>query len=214
MNIIEFLTILRKNNNRDWFNENKHLFLETRDQFLVMVDAILKGLEEIDPSVRGQESKDTIYRIYRDVRFSKNKLPYKSHFGAFFAPGGRRSTKAGYYIRIEPGNCIIGGGLHCPKGEVLKEVRFEIYNHADEFGKIINANSFKKAFGTLRGDKLKRPPKGFPGEFPQIEWLKHKDFIAVNPVSDEMVMSENFVPYVLEVFSIMKPLNDFINRAI
>jgi len=214
MSIIEFLTILRENNNRDWFNENKHLFLGIRDQFLEMVAAILKGLEEIDSSIRGQESKDTIYRIYRDVRFSKNKLPYKSHFGAFFAPGGRRSTKAGYYIRIEPGNCIVGGGLHCPKGEELKEVRFEIYNHADEFEDIINAKAFKKVFGTLRGDKLKRPPKGFPKEFPQIEWLKHKDFITVNQFPDEIVMSDSFVPYVLDVFRKMKPLNDFINRAI
>ena len=214
MEILDFLNLLKENNNRDWFNDNKHLYLEAREKFEQMVGQLINGIEQFDPSIRGLSSKDAIFRIYRDVRFSKNKLPYKTHFGAYLASGGRKSKLAGYYIHIEPDNCIAGGGLHSPSSDILKEVRFEIYNHSEEFGGILADSSFKKIFGELRGEKLKRSPVGFPKEFPHIEWIKYKEFLTFHPFPDSKVSHKDFVPLVLEVFKTMKPLKEFLNRPL
>jgi len=214
MEILDFLRMLRENNNRDWFNENKHLYLNAREQFEQLVEQLISGIEKFDPSIRGLSSKDAIFRIYRDVRFSKNKLPYKTHFGAYLALGGRKSKLAGYYIHIEPDNCIAGGGLHSPSSDILKEVRFEIYNHYEEFEDILAEASFKKIFSELRGEKLKRPPVGFPKEFPHIEWIKYKEFMTFHSIPDSQVAHKDFVPSVLKVFKTMKPLKEFLNRPL
>ena len=214
MEILDFLRMLRENNNRDWFNENKHLYLNAREQFEQLVEQLISGIEMFDPSIRGLSSKDAIFRIYRDVRFSKNKLPYKTHFGAYLAPGGRKSKLAGYYIHIEPDNCIAGGGLHSPGSDILKEVRFEIYNHWEEFGGILADASFKKILGELRGEKLKRPTVGFPKDFAHIEWIKYKEFLTLHKFPDSKFSHKNFIPSVLEVFKTMKPLKEFLNRPL
>ncbi len=214
MTTLEFLHLLKENNNRDWFNEHKQLYFEAREQFIEVVDKLIKGIEEFDPAIRGAEGKDAVYRIYRDVRFSKDKSPYKGYFSAYIAPGGRKSNLAGYYIHFEPDGCLAGGGLHCPKGDELKEIRFEIYNHADEFGKIIGDKYFKKLFGEILGEKLKRPPKGFPKDFPHIEWLKHKKYLMIHTFPESLTEEERFIQYILDVFKKMKPMNDFLNRAV
>ena len=214
MTPLEFLHLLKENNNREWFNENKHHYLEAREQFIAVVDQLIEGITRFDPAICGNTGKDAVYRIYRDVRFSKDKSPYKGYFSAYIAPGGRKSNLAGYYIHFEPDGCLAGGGLHCPKNDELKEIRFEIYNHVDEFGRIIGSSDFKRLFGELWGEKLKRPPKGFPKEFPQIEWLKHKKYLMLHRFPESKTKEEHFVNYVLNVFQKMKPLNDFLNRAV
>jgi len=214
MTTLEFLHLLKENNNREWFNENKHHYLEAREQFIAVVDELIEGITRFDPAIRGNTGKDAVYRIYRDVRFSKDKSPYKGYFSAYIAPGGRKSNLAGYYIHFEPDGCLAGGGLHCPKNDELKEIRFEIYNHVDEFGRIIGSRDFERLFGELWGEKLKRPPKGFPKEFPQIEWLKYKKYLMLHRFPESKTEDEHFVNYVLNVFQKMKPLNDFLNRAV
>jgi len=214
LKVIEFLKVLRENNNREWFNDNKQLYLEAKDQFDAFVNSLIAEIELFDPSARGLTSKNTVFRIYRDVRFSKNKLPYKTRFSAYIAPDGRKSRLAGYYIHIEPGNCMAGGGLHRPNGEKLKEVRFEIYNHGDEFNRIIREKGFRKTFGELIGDKLKRPPTGFPKEFPYIELVKQKEYLAVHTFDDEKLKPGELMPYLIDVFKTMKPMNDFLNRPL
>ncbi len=212
--VIKFLKLLQQNNNRDWFSENKQLYLDAKAEFDDFVNHLIADIELFDASVRGLSSKNTVYRIYRDIRFSKDKTPYKRYFSAYIAPGGRKSKMAGYYIHIEPGNCLAGGGLHCPAKEILNEVRFEIYNNPEEFTGIIEDNSFKNLFGEIIGDKLIRPPKGFPKEFPLIEWIKHKEFITAHPFPDELVTNNKFIPYLLKVFKTLKPMNDFLNRPL
>ena len=214
LTVIEFLQDLKKHNNREWFNDNKSLYLEAKEQFDAFVNSLIAEIEIFDPSVRGLSSKNTVFRIYRDVRFSKDKSPYKTHFGAYLAPGGRKSKLSGYYIHLEPDNCLAGGGLYRPKGEELKEVRFEIYNHGDEFNRIIQEKDFRKTFGEIVGDKLKRPPAGFPKDFPYIEWIKQKEYNAVLPFGDEKTKADKFIPYLIKVFKTMKPLNEFLNRPL
>lgn len=213
--VIGFLKNLKENNNREWFNNNKRFYLEAKEQFDGFVNSLIAGIATFDVSVRGLTSKNTVYRIYRDVRFTKDKTPYKKYFSAYIASGGgRKSNMAGYYIHLEPSNCMAGGGLHCPDREVLKEVRFEIYNHPEEFKHILESTSFKNTFDGLRGDKLMRPPKGFPKEFHYIEWIKQKEFVTVHQFPDETADRDDFIPYLLEVFKTMKPMLDFLNRPL
>ena len=214
LTVLEFLKVLRAHNNREWFNDNKQYYLDAKEAFDTFVNSLIAEIELFDPSVRGLTSKNTVFRIYRDVRFSKNKLPYKNQFSAYIAPGGRKSRLSGYYIHFEPGNCMAGGGLHRPNGEELKEVRFEIYNHGDEFTSIIGAKGFRETFGQLIGDKLKRPPTGFPKEFPYIELIKRKEFLAVHTFDEKKLESDELMPYLIDVFKTLKPMNDFLNRPL
>jgi len=212
--IIGFLKVLRENNNREWFNDNKQLYLEAKEQFDDFVNSLIAGIGTFDASVRGLSSKNTVYRIYRDIRFSKDKTPYKKYFSAYIAPGGRKSKLAGYYIHFEPGNCLAGGGLHNPKAEELKEVRFEIFNAAEEFKAVLENKSFEQTFGGIVGDKLKRPPAGFPKDFPYIEWIKQKEYITFHQFEDEKTGADDLIPYLIDVFKAMKPLKDFLNRPL
>jgi uncharacterized protein (TIGR02453 family) len=149
------------------------------------------------------------------VRFSKDKSPYKTNYGAFIANGGRKSKYAGYYIHLEDGKSMIGGGIYMPATEVVKKVRNEIYYNVDEFKALLSDSNFLKYFSGLEDfDKLKRPPKDFPADFEHIDLLKYKSYAVMHSLTNEIVTRVNFIEYILEVLNAMKPLNDFINRAI
>ncbi len=212
--VLEFLHKLKDNNDRDWFNENKDQYEEARNVVEQFVDHLILGLQKIDNNIGTLTAKQTMFRIYRDVRFSKDKSPYKAYFGAFIAPGGRKSTQAGYYIHIAPEGTFIGGGSYHPMGEELKKIRSEIYYNHAEFEKIISDKKFKKVFGELKGDRLKRPPQGFPKDFAGIETLKLKDYTVFFTLSDKELMKPDFYNVVIDAFATMKPLNDFLNRAL
>ena len=212
--VVEFLEALSKNNNRDWFQANKKQHDTARKEVEQFVDDLIPRIRKMDPRIGPLTSKQTMFRIYRDIRFSKDKTPYKTYFGAFIAPGGRKSEQAGYYMHISADDCFIGGGSHRPMGENLKQIRFEIFNHADEFKKIISNKKFKDTFKILQGEQLKRPPTGFPKDFPDMDLLKHKDFTVFQTIGKETVTSDDFDDYVYDVFKTMKPFNDFLNRAL
>ncbi len=212
--ILDFLSELKKNNNRDWFEKNKPTFREAQKEFESAVNHLIIQLSEFDPAIGQLKPKDCIFRIYRDVRFSKNKDPYKENFGAAISRGGRKSPFALYYLHIEDENSFIAGGIYMPPSDVLAKVRQEIDYNAEELKTIIENPSFKKLFGELKGDKLKKAPRGYDPENENIELIKHKSYLAVHNVKNEKVLQNNYLDYCLDVYKEIKPLNDFLNRPL
>ncbi len=212
--ILDFLKELKKNNNRDWFNDNKPTYNKVRNEWDNFVNAFIPEIAQIDKTIGVLESKDCIFRIYRDVRFSPDKSPYKTHFSSFFVRGGKNSGHAGYYIHLEPGSIFIGGGIHMPPGNILKAIRTEIYNFTDEYKHIIFNKDFKSYFGDLDSEKLKSAPRDFPKDFPDIELLKFKSFTAGRQVSEKELFSETFPTELKKAFKLMSPFILFLNRAI
>lgn len=213
-NILHFLSALKANNNREWFNEHKGEFLAVKEEFEIFTQELINNLGIEDERVRGLKAKDCIFRIYRDVRFSKDKSPYKTHFGAYINQGGRKGETCGYYFHLEPGGTMLAGGLYAPPAPILFEVRDAIYADNEDFKAIINDKQFKLTFGEMEGEKLKRGPKGFPKDFEDIELLKHKSFLATHNISDDELISNSFLKKCITTFKVMKPFNNFFNRAI
>ncbi|MFK5856450.1 MAG: DUF2461 domain-containing protein [Bacteroidota bacterium] len=214
MKIIEFLVDLKENNDRDWFKSNKPFFEEAKQEFTNMVEYLIPALAVSNPMLSNLEAKDTIFRIYRDVRFGKDKSPYKISMGAIMAPGGRKSTKAGHYLHIEPGGSFLAGGSHSPPSDRLKNIRSEIYYNSSEFNSIIASADFKKYFGEIEGSKLKRPPIGFPKDFEDIELLKFKDYTIFHKIEDKAISDSKFLNHTVGIFEKMNPFIEFLNRAI
>lgn len=212
--VFDFLHQLDKNNNRDWFNKNKDFYTAALREVEQFVDYLIPNVLKSDPRIGTLTAKQTMFRIYRDVRFSKDKTPYKTYFGAFLAPWGRKSQFAGYYMHFASDSCFLGGGAHSPVGENLKKIRSEIYYNANGFKKILSEKSFKNAFGELDGEKLIRPPVGFPKDFPDIELLKFKTFTVSRNITEKQVVDARFDQYSLDIFKTMNPFIEFLNRAL
>ena len=213
--ILDFLKKLKKNNNRDWFTENKNKFVEAKEAFEPIVQGLIDNIAKFDKRFAEVEAKQCIYRIYRDIRFSKNKTPYKTNFGAVIGDNGRKSTNAFYYIQLEPDdNSFIAGGMYMPEAEKLKKIRQEIDYNADDLRKILNKKSFKQYFPEMEGEKLKKAPKGYAPDDPNIELLKHKSYIVVNRFTDADVLADDFATKCIKIFKEVKPFNDFLNVAI
>ncbi len=210
---LDFLNSLKTNNNRDWFIKNKQVYIDSKDNFESFVQDIINNIVDFEPILKGLEVKSCVYRINRDIRFSNDKSPYKSHLGAFIVRGGKKNGDkfAGYYFHIEPEKSIIAGGAYMPPAPWLSSIREKIDEEPDEFIKIINSKNFVKYFGKLDGEKLKKAPKGYPSDHPNIELLKFKSYLVVNEVKDEFVLSQNYFDHVLKVLKAMKPFNDFLN---
>lgn len=210
---LSFLKELENNNNREWFNENRSQYENAKMEFEALINSIIPGIYKFDPQIGTPDTKKSIFRIFRDVRFSKDKSPYKTNFGSFIAKGGRKGGFAGYYLHIQPGKSFIGGGMYMPHSDTLKAVRSEVLYHVDEFKKIIQNKQFQKYFEMVEGERLKRPPKGFPADFPDIELLKLKSFVVLNRLDDKQIMSNDFEQYALKSFEAMHPFNRFLNRS-
>ena len=212
--VLEFLKELKKNNNREWFAENKSLYESARQQVLDFLDHLIPEMVKIDESYTGLNASDCLFRIYRDIRFSKDKSPYKTNFGAYLVPGGKKSNRAGVYLQIAPGDSFLAGGAYAPPAEILKKIRSEVYYNIEEFKKIIRNKDFVKNFGEINGSKLLRPPAGFPSDFSEMELLKFKDYIVFNRIDDEKMTSSGLTKYLLGLIKTLKPFDDFLNRAI
>jgi uncharacterized protein (TIGR02453 family) len=212
--IFAFLKAIDRNNNREWFAVHKKEYEEVKSRFDLFVTQVIRETARFDPSVRFLVPADCTYRIYRDTRFSPDKTPYKTHLGAYLVAGGKKSNLAGYYVHIEPGNCLAGGGIYMPPSDILKAVRHEIFDNYDDFKKIIGSASFKKHFGTFSGDQLKSMPAGYSKEFPGAEWLKFKYYTVIETFDDKTVQSPDFIKILLASFKAMVPVNRFLNEAI
>lgn len=207
----EFLKKLTKNNNREWFNENKALYTESQENIIAFLEDLIKEMGEFDEELSKIDVKKSLFRIYRDTRFSKDKSPYKTNFGASLGMG-KGSQKGGYYLHLEPNKSFLAGGIYMPESSVLKEVRKEISLYGEDFLKILNQKDFKKHFPELdQDDKLKKVPQGFEKEDPMAEFLKLKNFIVVYHLKDEEALDKNAVKNLAKIFKLMKPLNDFLN---
>jgi uncharacterized protein (TIGR02453 family) len=161
------------------------------------------------------KSSDCIFRIYKDTRFSKDKTPYKTHFGAYIADGGRKSNKPGYYIHLEPDGSFVAAGLYQPPPEILKAVRSEVYYHTAEFKDILAAKSFAGVYpGLMADDKLSRPPKDFPADFPDIDLLKYKHYMVSARLGPKQLSDSDFHNIVAAMFKKARPLTIFLNRAL
>lgn len=213
-NILTFLKDVGKNNNREWFQKNKDRYDKMYAQFLEIVAYWIEGIGKFDGSIGEQDPKKCAFRIYRDVRFSKDKSPYKTNLGANISPGGRKSDLAGYYIHFQPGNTLLAGGIWRPSSENLSKIRQEIDYNPGPLMKILNSKDFKTHFGELRGDKLSRPPKGYSPDHENIEILKHKDYIAWLNYSDKQVISKDFEKEVVKMCKKLLAFNHYFNTAI
>jgi len=212
--IITFLENLSANNNREWFEKHKSSYEIARNNFYSIITALHKEISVFDEGVRMLNPKDCIFRIYRDMRFSKDKTPYKTNFGAYMNLFGKKVNNAGYYFHLEPGNCFLCGGIYMPQAPVLKLVRSEIYYNFDEFKKIISEKKFREFFGDVSGDRLQKIPAGYPRDFAGANYLLLKDFLALHQYNPLQLGEKELVPYVINVFKAMKPLNDFLNKAL
>ncbi len=212
--IYKFLSDLRANNNREWFLNNKPVYEKCRQNFIHIIEILINEVSRLDKSVLGLTPKECIFRINRDVRFSSNKEPYKTNFGAFIAPGGRNKGKAGYYLHIEPGSSMIAGGIYMPASPALKAIRHEIYENLDEFKGIVDSPKFLNHYGGISADKLKTKPKGFPADFEGLEYLKFKHYTVMKLKTDLEMKDSGFLKELIDAYSSLYPLNRFLNHAI
>ena len=211
----KFLRDLKKNNNRDWFNENKPIYEDARANFEEFIANLIINISKFDPPIENVNPRKSIFRIYRDTRFSKDKTPYKINLGAHLTPhSSKLHDRAGYYIHIEPNNSFLAGGAYLPPAPWLNAIRYEINRNSKEFKKIITNRSFKNYFGELEGEKLKTAPRDYPKDHPEIELLKFKSFLALHKVTDKDVVSEKYLQHSVKVFKALHPFDKFLNDAI
>ncbi|VXB83234.1 MULTISPECIES: DUF2461 domain-containing protein [Chryseobacterium] len=212
--VFDFLKLIDKNNNREWFNDNKNLFLEAQSDFQDFTEELISEMGKFDETILKLDAKKSLLRIYRDTRFSKDKTPYKNYFGASIGMG-KINTKAGFYLHVQPGKSFLGSGIYLPDSPVLKEIRKEISLFKDDFLKAINDKDFKKHYGELDQEhKLKNVPQGFEKEDPMGEYLKLKSFIGVHNMTNKDLMEKNTVKNISKIFEAAKPLNDFLDTSI
>lgn len=212
--ILTFLTALKKNNNRDWFNDNKKDYQEALDLFRDFVSEVLKGMVRFDPTLGNLVARDTIFRIYKDVRFSKDKSPYKTHFGSWMTRGGRKSTDAGYYFHLEPDGSFMAGGVYMPPKDQLNLIRQEILFHPEAYLNIMNSPGLDKAYE--RGgkeDMLKKGPVGFPKDFEHLEELKYKHYIFSKNYKDSEIVKKDFPGKIIRDYEGLYPLVSYLNHA-
>lgn len=213
--IFQFLKELKENNNKEWFEANRESYQEIRKELEILIQFILKELTPIDPDLSTLAVKDCMFRINRDIRFSNDKTPYKTNIGIVFSPGGKNSGNPSYYLHLEPGNkSFTGGGIYMPSSEYLSKIRQEIDFNSEDLKKILNDKKFKKFYKELYGEeKLKKAPKGYPSDHPDIELLKVKHYIVLHSIADKDIET-GFENKVLQAFKALKPFNDFLKVAI
>ncbi|MDR2809289.1 MAG: DUF2461 domain-containing protein [Tannerellaceae bacterium] len=213
--ILTFLRELEQNNDREWFRENKERYEALRKGHVDIVQQLINRIALFDPEIAGVEVKGCMFRIYRDIRFSPNKLPYKTHFGAYIAAqGGRNSERSGYYLHLEPGNCFLSGGLWMPQPKLLKMVRQDIYDHIDEFVAILKNPSFHALYPGLEGETLKRMPAGFPLDFEYGEIIRHKDFCVSASKPDSFFSQKDWIEQAAACFEVLLPFTRFLNYTV
>ena len=212
--VFDFLNGLKGHNNKAWFEEHRAAYEIARGNFEAFVDQLIGEYGKTE-DLGGITAKDCVMRIYRDVRFSKDKSPYKTNMSASIAPGGKKSTSQGYYLHVQPHDeSMIAGGLHMPTPEQLARFRTAIDRDATPFKAIINDKEFKKYFGALGGEKVKTVPQGYGRDHPEIELLRFKEIVVVHRLADEMVLSPKFSTHAIKTFTAMKPFLDYLNTIL
>lgn len=213
--VFSFLKNLKSNNNKEWFDAHKQTYLDAKQEFESYVDKLISGIAKFDKKISPDlKGKDCTFRIYKDVRFSKDKTPYKTNMGASINPGGKKSAEAGYYFHCEPGACFLAGGIWMAEPVILQAIRQEIDYNFEPLNKILKSASFKKYFkGLSEEDKLKTAPKGFEKDHPQIELLKNKHFIVSHNLKDSQLLSKGSEKEIIAGFKAMHPFLEYLREA-
>lgn len=214
---LKFLSQLKKNNNKPWFDAHRAQYEAAKIDFSNFIQLVIDAVQKSDTTITGLTAKECQFRINRDIRFSKDKRPYKENFGAFICRGGKKSIYAGYYFHLAPGNSFIGGGLWQPQPQNLKKVRQEIDYNWEEFSSILKNKSFKKIYGDLyKGEdmSLSRVPKGYEEDNPAIDYLKLKSLIAETEIDDQELTKSTLHKKTVAAFEALQPLLNFINRSL
>ncbi|MEM7104629.1 MAG: DUF2461 domain-containing protein [Bacteroidota bacterium] len=207
-----FLKDLAANNHRPWFNEHKDRYTHAHEHMIAFAESLISEMSKHD-NLEPMTGKKSLHRIYRDTRFSKDKTPYKKHFGG----GLKRATKwlrGGYYYHIEPGNTIIAGGFWGPNSADLKRIREEIAADPDSLRKILASKKFKDTFGELHGEKVKTAPKGYSKDHPAIDLLRYKQFLVYRNFSDKEALSADFLKQAVQTFRNMRPFFDYMSEVL
>lgn len=211
---LEFLSELATNNNREWMAANKKRYEKARLAYLDLVDAVLHELQKSEPGLSHLKAKDCVFRLNRDVRFSADKSPYKTNFAAYICPEGRKSFAPGYYLHLQPGNTFIAGGIYMPGSDWLKKIRQEIDYNAEPLLAYLTGKEIQSTFGDMEGESLKRAPKGYQEEHPQIALLKRKSFLLQHAFNDAALLESGLAHTIAGKFKLLKPFLDYFRVAI
>jgi uncharacterized protein (TIGR02453 family) len=210
--VLDFLSELEKNNDRPWFEDHRDEYLQAKVLFEELVDQVIAEYRPVE-NLKGLTAKDCVMRIFRDMRFSRDKLPYRTSMAASIAAGGRKSGRMAYYLHLEPHNCsMIAGGLYMPEPEQITRFREAVSRRPETFKSIIGAPDFKQYFGSIQGEKLKTTPKGFAPDHPEIELLRLKEVLATHPLTDEVILADGLATHIEKVFTALKPFLDYFNE--
>ncbi len=211
--VLEFLSELREHNHKAWFEQNRLKYEQARENFENFVDLLISEIEAFE-NLHGVTAKSCIFRINRDLRFSKDKIPYKTNMAANLAPGGRNSGQLGYYVHLQPHNqSMLAGGLYMPTSAELAKFRQALDRDAATFKKIINAKGFRHSFGALEGARLRTAPQGYARDHPDLDLLQLKQVTVIHRLADKQVLAPDFSEYAVQVFRAIKPFLDYLNRV-
>ena len=212
--ILEFLKDLEANNNRDWFEKNRQRYEQTRKEFMTFTGMMINEIRKFDDELPLLNPKDCVFRIFREVRFSNDKSPYKTNYGSYMARGGFKAGFAGYYFHLSPEECFQSGGIYMPPPDHLQAIRQEIYYRPEDYLALINDANFKKICTDEYFDSLKTAPKGYPKDWEYIDLLKPRNYAFGHHLRREEITSEDLLTNLIERFKIISPLNRYLNRAI
>jgi uncharacterized protein (TIGR02453 family) len=208
---LQFLSQLKLNNNKPWFEKHRPAYERAKSEYIAFMTRLAEGIRKIE-SIPEKEPAKYIFRIYRDIRFSKDKTPYKTHLSSLI-DRGPENRKCPFYLQIQPGRSMMGGGIWDPSPESLKKIRQEIDYNSIQLKKTIHSKEFLRYFGKISGNKLSRPPKGYEPDNPNIEFLKFKQLYVERGFDDELVLSKQFMPEVLKTYKAALPFFGFFDTA-
>jgi uncharacterized protein (TIGR02453 family) len=212
--VLDFLSQLAKNNNRPWFEAHRPAYEQARALFEDFVDELILRLGAVE-DMRGVTAKDCVMRIYRDIRFSKDKSPYKTAMSASIGPGGKKAYRFQYYLHLEPHNAsMLAGGLHEPESAQINKFRAAISRDSRKFKSIVADPAFKRHFGEAGGERLKTAPQGYSRDHPEIKLLQLKEVVAVHRLTDEDVASSRIADHVVKACAAMKPFLDYLSSVV
>ena len=212
--ILQYLADIKVNNNREWFQAHRDRYDQVRADFEKIAEETIAAIAQFDPAIAGIPVKSTLYRFYRDTRFSLDKSPYKRHLGCYINPRGKKSPHGGYYLHFEAGNCMIGGGAYCLESPILKAVRTAIMERIDEFRAIVEAPEFHQLFPVVGDEHLKTLPAGFPRDFAYPQYLRPKNYAVMHALPEDFFFQDNWMEKAAKQFAVMKPFLDFVNETI